>query len=295
MRLNIFSTASALGLLALGGLLTGTALANDRLIEEQRALNHDARLIISNVAGEIRVTGWDKPLMDLRAVPGLAFEDLQITGDANDLRVEVKVPKKARNVDGTELELSVPHSVKLIVDAVSADVIVRELSGPLELKTVSGDVSSHAHSRQVRIKTVSGDIVLEAPSERTELGSVSGDIEARGLLGELDAETVSGSVDLQMVEVRRLTGKAVSGDLELRVDRLKDARIKAETLSGDVQLWLPKDSNADIEMGTFSGDLSSALGPSVKRGAANHEFILGKGGSRIDLNSFSGDVELRGR
>ena len=295
MRFNFFPAASTLGLLALGSLLTGTVLANERLIEEQRTLKHDARLTISNVAGEIRVTGWDKPLMDLRAVPGLAFEDLRITGDADDLRVEVKVPKKSRNVDGTELQLSVPHSVKLIVDAVSADVIVRELSGPLELKTVSGEITSHTKSRQVRIKTVSGDIVLEAPSERTELGSVSGDIEARGLLGELDAETVSGSVDLQMVDVRRLNAKAVSGDLDLRVDQLSDARIKAETLSGDVQLWLPDDSHADVELNTFSGDLSSALGPSIRRGAANHAFILGKGGNRIDLNSFSGDVDLRSR
>ena len=117
MRFNFFPAASTLGLLALGSLLTGTVLANERLIEEQRTLKHDARLTISNVAGEIRVTGWDKPLMDLRAVPGLAFEDLRITGDADDLRVEVKVPKKSRNVDGTELQLSVPHSVKLIVDA----------------------------------------------------------------------------------------------------------------------------------------------------------------------------------
>lgn len=291
MRLN----TPKICLLALASLLAGPALAEDRTIEEQRALNHDARLTISNVAGEVRVTGWDQPKMQLRALPGMAFEELKITGNADDLRVEVKVPKKSRNVDGTELQLSVPHSVHLIVDTVSADVIVRELSGPLELKTVSGEVLSQGHSQRARIKTVSGDIVLEAPSARTELGSVSGDIEARGLLGELDAETVSGSVDVQMVQVRRLSAKAVSGDLALRLDRLEEARIKAETLSGDVELWLPEDSDAEVEMGTFSGDLATELGPTPRRGAANHTFTLGQGGSRLDLNSFSGDVDLRSR
>lgn len=281
---------TAAGLL-LCGLMAGPAMAENTL-EETRPLKHDARLSISNVAGEVLVRGWDKEQMELQAVTGRAFEELKITGDANDLRIEVKIPKDARNVDGTDLRLSVPHSVKLYVSAVSADVITNELSGPQELKTVSGDATVNGHSQKLRIKTVSGDIQLTAPSESTELGSVSGDINAEGLLGKLSAETVSGSIRTQVLKATEIRAKAVSGDLDLRLELQADADVRAESLSGDINLWLPKDSDTRIEMSTFSGDLDTELGPGVRGDRKSHEFTLGKGNGRVQLSTFSGDAEL---
>ncbi len=68
-------------------------------------------------------------------------------------------------------------------------------------------------------------------------------------------------------------------------------------MSGDVQLQLPADASARLEASTFSGDLRSDWGnPSRGDDGPGKELktTIGGGDAFIHVESFSGDVRVRG-
>lgn len=285
--------------LTLGAALcAGQAWATEeRPIDERRPLKADARVSVSNVAGQIEVEAWDRNEMHLTGSLAEDVEKLEITGSAASLKIVVKLPERSRkhgNHEGeTVLHLRLPAGVTLDAEGVSADVSVRGLRGPVEAKSVSGDIRVDVGSTRVKAGTVSGDVTVHAPSATdTRASSVSGDVTVRAASGEVRGESVSGDVSVHAGELKRLGMESVSGDLEIVGELTRDSEVSVETLSGGVTLTLPKLPDCDLDMETFSGELESAFAPGPASGAKEfHRDGAGKG--RIKLNSFSGDIELR--
>ena len=71
-----------------------------------------------------------------------------------------------------------------------------------------------------------------------------------------------------------------------------------EGVGGDVDVTLPADASARISAETFSGDLDNDFGLAVEKddgpGSTMHG-KLGAGSATIEIESFSGDVNLRKR
>lgn len=287
-----FSVVLTLGL----ALLATPVWAHDddeRPVDERRPLKPDARLVVTNVAGLIKVEAWDRNELHLTGTLSEDVEKLEITGSESSLRIEVKIPKHSRNVGDTDLHLKVPAGVSLEAEGVSADILVNGLRGPLSAHSVSGDVRLDVASTRVSAATVSGDVTLQAPSAETKVDSVSGDVIVRGAKGELRGKSVSGDVRIQAREVRDLSVETVSGDLELDLDLSRDAEVNAESLSGCVHLALPRMPDGDLEMETFSGELESGWSPIPESAKEfRHE---GDGKGRVRLHSFSGDISLKKR
>ena len=74
-----------------------------RQVDEHRPLKANAQVEVSNVAGRIEVQTWDKNELHLTGTLSEEVEKLEITGDASHLRIEVKLPKRTRNVEDTIL------------------------------------------------------------------------------------------------------------------------------------------------------------------------------------------------
>lgn len=279
--------------LLLGALLATPAWAGgDRPIDERRPLKADARVSVSNVAGRIDVEAWDRNELHLTGELSKEVEELAITGGEASLTIEVKLPRRARNVGDTRLHLKVPAGITLDAEGVSADVTARGLRGPVELESVSGDVRVAGTSERVRASTVSGDVMVDAPATRTRVASVSGDVTVRGVRGEVGAETVSGDLRIEAGALRELDVESVSGDLDVMAELLAGAEVSVETLSGNVRLRVPALPDGELRMKTFSGELSSDLVTGL-RGDAREFSQRGKGGGSVRLGSFSGDVELK--
>jgi DUF4097 and DUF4098 domain-containing protein YvlB len=289
----------ALGLALGAGAVQATDA--DRPIDERRPLKADARVEVSNVAGEITVETWDKNELHLTGSLSEQVEKLEITGDASRLKIEVKLPKRTRNVDDTVLHLKVPAGISLEAEGVSADISVRGIKGDLDASTVSGDVEIDVGSKSVEARSVSGDVNVRAPASVTRVESVSGDVTVHGVKGEVRGETVSGSVEVRGTTTRRVEVKSVSGDLEMDIELAIDAEVEAETMSGDVRLHVPKLPDVDIDLETYSGEIEpTELLPDFKgRRHSNDDdegreySRTGKGPGRVRLHSFSGDIEIR--
>jgi len=291
---------TAMLLLAVSG-----AAAAGTPISDNRKVNADARIDVSNIKGQVTVSGWDKSEVAITGTLGDGAKTLAVEGGADHLTIKVQPPDKQgwfswgadSRMSDTTLDLKVPHNAEMRIEVVSADVALSGVAGrALNVNSVSGKLRLDSDAKEVEVDSVSGNIELTGKAERGHLETVSGNIRARGLGGQIKFETVSGDVDAENGDYREITAGTVSGDINLRGKPTKDARVEVETMSGDVHLYLPPDVSAHLRASTFSGSIRSDFG-TVKEEehgpGSSLDATVGGSDARVNLETFSGDVEIR--
>ena len=96
----------------------------------------------------------------------------------------------------------------------------------------------------------------------------------------------------------RLEAGRVPGDRGCNLGLAPRARIGVGTMRGDVTLQVPADVSARIEASTFSGSIRSDIGTVEEEEhgpGSSLKATAGSGQGSINLESFSGDIELRKR
>ena len=280
----------------------GTAKA----LERSFALAADGLVDVSNVRGSVTITGGGANEVKLGGSLG-GGSKLVIESEAKRLEVRVESDGAGGWFGGkgshsdSDLTLQVPRGVSVKLDVVSADSKIDGINGKsIEVDNVSGNVRVDGAPHSVEIDSVSGNVTLQVTragaTERTHLQSVSGDIKANGADGRVKLETVSGTLTFVAPTVTELGAESVSGTIDLSAAPAKGARIRAETMSGNLRLRLGADLAARIHAETFSGSLKSDWGKIVKAEfgpGTTLDVDGGEAGTRIDAQSFSGNVELR--
>lgn len=278
-------------------------------INQSRPLAADGSVSIENLKGRIVVRTWAQPQVRITGSLGKGAEQLLLEGDGRHLHIQVKYPRGRRDggwmglgrndgLEPTLLEVTVPQKASLDIESVSADVDVQQMAGrKLEVSSVSGNVVVTASSPgQASFENVSGATTLRITTAKVGAESVSGDIHLQGgLTGEVQLETVSGAVTLLARELAKLQFSSVSGDARLQAALAANGLIRTETVSGGVVLGLPKGTSAQLEIESFSGDIRSPVGKVEREEYGPGKSLdakLGQGQGRIQLESFSGDVEV---
>jgi len=283
--------------------LTGVAVAGTP-ISETRSVNADARIDVSNIKGDVTISGWDKNEVSITGTLGEGAKKLAIDGSGSSLSIKVEPPDKQgwfqwgseSRMGNSTLDLKVPRNAEMKIEVVSADVALSGVAGrSLSVNGVSGKLRLDSDAKEVEVDSVSGNVELTGKAERGHLETVSGNIRARGLGGQIKYETVSGDIDAENGDYREVNAGTVSGDINLRGKPAKDARIEVETMSGDVHLYLPGDIAARIHATTFSGSIRSDFGKVKEEEhgpGSSLDAQLGNDG-RVNLQTFSGDIEVR--
>jgi DUF4097 and DUF4098 domain-containing protein YvlB len=210
----------------------------------------DGRVSLSNVSGNIRLTGWNRDEVQLEAVKHADSQEhlqaIQIDIDAQPDAIEIETKYPHHFFDDhhsgwVEYTLSVPTGAR--IDS------VKLMSGDLRLEGLRGDVDASSVSGEIRASGLTGAL---------HLSGVSGSIEAnldRGLGPRVSLSTVSGSIVLGLVEDANADVRAetVSGgihsELPIQADRHQgvgqslhgrlgkgDAQIDLHTVSGSIEL-----------------------------------------------------------
>jgi len=277
---------------ALVGLPTAALAAS---IDVTEAVAQDATVKVSNVAGEIRVTVWDRQEVHLTGDLG-RNQELETTRTSGGIQFEVNNPAGDDRYDEAQLDLVVPVGASLIMEAISADVRVDGSRGDsVVAESVSGDIEVTAEVARIELSSVSGDVDFGGAARRAELETVSGDIGASGLTGEVSLSTVSGDARLQAGTLDRGQFETVSGLLELHLAVSDGGRLTIESMSGDVQLALPAGQQGEFNVQTFSGDIDSVLGQVAREsfGPGSHlRHSEGGSGAQFRIESFSGDIRI---
>lgn len=297
---TIPSLATLISLAALGALgLTAGAGAQEE-IDETAKVKSDVRVEVENISGSVVVVGWDRDEVKITGTLGHGTERLDVDASPERVRIEVVLPRRARNVEETDLEIHMPAGGSLEVKTVSADAEATGLTGEVYLETVSGDVELGGSPAEADAETVSGQIELTVDSDEVRAESVSGGILITRARGALAAETVSGEILIEGGVFTRLDAQTVSGDIRLTGGFSRDGVYRFESHSGSVELWLPEDTSADFEISTYSGEIDSDFGGRPRRTGKytpgeELDLTTGGGGASVRIDTFSGDVELRTR
>lgn len=266
-------------------------------IDERRAMNSDGRVTVINVKGEIEVSGWEREEVHVSGDLGRGSKALEITGDGDSLRIEVKLPNNTHGIEETDLVVMLPRTAMLEVEGVSADITVTDMDSPsIKAESVSGDVRIDAFARELEVASVSGDVEADGEFINAEIGSVSGDARISGVQQNLSASSVSGDLEAIGGVLKRARFESVSGEVEVTASLASDGLMTVESLSGDVTLNLPKDLSVNCEAESFSGKISSDMGSPEKARygpESSVEYQIGDGSARIRVETFSGDVKIR--
>jgi hypothetical protein len=301
--------------LMLATVAVGSATAQQR-IDETRSASPSGTVQITNTAGSVRVLTWNRNEVRVTGTLGRGTERLEFTGDGDQTTVRVVLPRNARNVDGSDLEVRIPARSGVMVTTVSADIEAAGIRGPVEARstsgrvevgaeraptlkasTVSGSIRLHGASTSVEAESVSGNVDIAVATSQARAKTVSGRLALRDGSGSAEASTVSGSATVEGGRFSRLTLSSVSGVLRFRGDLERGGMYHLNSHSGTIELRLPARVEADFEVSTFSGSVSNDFGPPAERvsryGPGRElRFTTGGGGARVVAKTFSGSVRL---
>ena len=279
-------------------LLPGGATAGEA-VDTTLAMPADGLVRVENLAGKVEFSAWDRAEVQVRGETGDSVEELIIRETANGILVEVRNHKNQRNIDGTDLYLRIPAGARIEGEGVSSDFLVRDNRGEsIEIRTVSGDLEIEAETGRLELNSVSGDIEFVGRAERASVEAVSGDVTLSGLNGEVKVSTVSGDLSLESGDISRGQFESVSGELRLELALADEGRLSCESMSGDVEIRLPAAQEAAFSAQSYSGSIRSDFGEVARasRGPGSLlEAQIGANAARIRLETFSGDIAIRGR
>ena len=266
-------------------------------INKRTSADPNGTVEVSNVAGSVTVTGWNRNEVEVTGELGDGTETLEFTKSEKLTRVKVVVPKRSYNVDDSDLIVKVPAGSVLSVNTVSADIVVKGVRGAQRLQAVSGDVRTEASGEDVECRTVSGDVTISGSGQKglVSITTVSGDASATRVAGEVNGNTVSGSFNFGAGEITRSRLRSTSGDLTLTGQLGPDARLDAESISGDVRLDFAGAVAGQFDLSTFNGEIRNCFGPKAQRTdeyAPGRElrFQEGSTAARVRVKTLNGDI-----
>jgi DUF4097 and DUF4098 domain-containing protein YvlB len=268
-------------------------------IKERAAADPAGSVEVSNVAGTVRVTGWDRNEVEVTGELGEGVEKLEFAVADKVTRIKVILPRKASDVEDTNLVIRIPAASRLSVNTVSADIEVQGLLGAQRLQSVSADISTMAAGEDVECKSVSGDVAVNGSFKKglLTITTVSGDATALRVAGEVNANTVSGDITLGLGDTNRSRVRSTSGDLTMAALLAADGRLDAESISGDVRLELVGAVNAEFDISSFNGEIRNCFGPkavSTSEYAPGKElrFREGQGSAHVRIKTLNGDISV---
>ncbi len=293
---------SLIGLLAAGA-LAATAQAS----VYQQTVNADPKgeVDVSNVAGSIEITAWDKPQVAVRADIDSDWQHVEVSSEKGYTSVRVTGRRDSTFWGGfgwhgeVRLEVWVPRGSELNVSAVSARVVSRGMTGVQRLQSVSGDIAADVSGADTEVKTVNGEIKLRGNGQpgHLEVHTVSGDASLESIAGDLEATTVSGSLSAALSPAHTVRVNTTSGSFTLTGRLTRDATLEADTISGDLNVSAGSDAGYRYEVQTFNGSVNDCFGRKPERVSAYLPGklltgTLGDGSAHLWIKSMSGDVSL---
>jgi len=262
-------------------------------------LDRGGAVDLSLISGKIRVTGWDRADVKISA----SIESGYLRFNANSSRVSLSVEdsdndgrrgRRHNDTGDARYDVSVPRGSRLILEAVSGDVISKGSQGEIEATSVSGDVDVTDGVRTVSAESVSGSVHAASVNGNLRTETVSGDLRVENVTGDVEASTVSGSIRLVGIQSKDIRTESVSGDILYSGTIEPSGRYSFESHSGTLRLNIPKSAGAQFSVETFSGDLSTdfqvTIPPSQRRREGHVEFTIGDGRAKVTAQTFSGSI-----
>jgi hypothetical protein len=254
---------------------------------------------ISNVNGEVKVSGWDRAAVSVHAELESDTEQVDISTEGGHTLIKVREPHGMGAAGEARLEVRVPKDSELSVSAVDATVTTAGVLGVQHLNTVSGDISAEVGAADADLKTVNGNISLRGKGQpaRLHVSTVSGDLHLEHAGGDIEASTVNGTLGGSLDAARSLRARTTAGEVRFEGSLAHGATVDATSVSGNIALRAAADGGYAYEVSSFSGEISDCFGANPERASqygpgSRLGGTRGEGMGHVRLKTMSGNVQL---
>ncbi len=284
-------------LITLPASLAGIARAGES-VDQELTVSAEPVIRVINTRGDVEILGTKENVVAITGELDDLAESLIFEVDGNRVLIEVKMPRRDVNWgDGSDLRIRVPTGSRVSFEGVSTDLVMREVLGGSQVRSVSGDLKISDMAGRLMASSVSGDVEVTGSSGRTSVSSISGDIDIEMRGTELDFETVSGDVDVLMQDITGLRGRSVSGQIDIDGKLLASGEVDLNSVSGDIRLKLTDPVNANLRIKSgVGGDISNGFSDESPRDLfpSQQELVtsVGDGSGMIRIGTVSADVRL---
>jgi DUF4097 and DUF4098 domain-containing protein YvlB len=286
--------------LVLAAILAGPAgLAAQTPVDQKHPAAPDAAVSIENTAGSTKVTGWERPEVQVKGTICSECE-LEVTGTDKQVHVEIQSEHVNPVAGKSDLEVFVPAGSSVSIEGFQATISVAGVTGSVKAETVNGSITQTGAAKGVELQSVNGAIELTKATGRIQAEAVNGPVTVRDASGELEASTVNGKLLVTGGSFDRVKLESVSGGVRFESGLSARATLSVESVSGAVDLFLPATFAAEFSVSTFSGAIVNELGPAAEKSSQwtpekELSFTTGSGGARITVETLSGAVSIRKR
>ncbi|MBU8871650.1 MAG: DUF4097 domain-containing protein [Gemmatimonadales bacterium] len=280
------------------GFGNNTALAEQE-ISESGSASAKGMVYVENLAGSVKIKGWDKNEIEVTGTLDEKAKKLNFETGKKKSIIEVVYPRRVKNIEeGSHLVIMIPRGSSLEVECVSADVEISGVEGHIEVEAVSSNVEIDGPCLSTDVDVISGSVTLTDPGEEVEVDCISGQVQITGHQADVRVESISGEVSLDFDLFRNLSVESISGTMRISGDLDSSGSFALDLHSGNLILMVPSKVSADFEAHTFSGDIETDFGYEGEKTSKylpgqELEFSTGGGGADVEINTFSGDINIR--
>ncbi|HJU66682.1 MAG TPA: hypothetical protein VJ650_00440 [Gemmatimonadaceae bacterium] len=274
--------------------LTSTVAAQNRF-NRRLPLASDGTIRIHNLAGIVRLHGWDRDSIVATGEVGRGSKGFFMGGDRTAVKLGIDIPNDdVTTAEPSTLDVWVPAGSRVRVKSTRGMIVVDGVTGALDLGSTSGNVIVSGIPRELTVETMDGDIQLDGATVWLRARSAGGDITIRGGAEDLVSASVSGAVTVTGGPVRAARLETMTGNIVFEASIARGAVLDLGTHSGAVRVLLPKGSTPTVEATTVAAPIDNNLTPqrATIRGDGR-ELALSLGGdARLSVRSFKGAVTL---
>lgn len=294
MKLHRWGMFTAvLSILATAGSAAAQTGLRDR-VDTTVTLERGGTLSVSLYSGRANVTGTSGSAVRIRGT--VRGGDLRVRGRANSVAIWMD---HGRPSGGAELEISVPIGTRVVLEGFSAPFSVRGVKGDVAVETLSGSIVVSDAAGKVSAESVSGSIEIDGVAGDVRAESVSGRVTLRNVDGDIATESVSGPLNIVSASSARVRAETVGGSLSYDGTIEPLGSYSFTTHSGRLTLAVPANAGATVQLETYSGTVDSDFpvtlesGANRRRGESRFDFRIGDGRSRIVIETFNGNIEIK--
>jgi hypothetical protein len=227
--------------------------------------NEQTILTVSNINGQVEITGWDGNNVTVNAVKKSSFGkeeldkiDINVTAIGNYLNIETKYTGLATIQGSVDMNIKVPHNIHI--------KSVTSSNGAIQITDTKGDIKTSSSNGAIIINTVDGYISAETSNGRIEVKETTG---------------IKDSI------------RTSNGAITVEVADFHDD-ITIDTSNGPVSVYLNPSLNATIEMTTSNSQITfEGISLNVQLLEQTHVIgSLGSDGRKIDIHTSNGKIQL---
>jgi len=190
--------------------------------------------------------------------------------------------------------ITVPKWMAVRLSGMESDITVEGVRAAIAAESIRGDVLVRGGRGPVRISSVEGEVRAFDCDGEVQASSINEVVELDDVSGELVVESVNGDIRIGRVKSRSVQASSVNGTVVYRGEFEPLGRYRLTSHAGNLVVGVPVGAGVDVSVATFEGGFRSGfpleLGPWRKGQKFN--FVLGTGGSSLELESFQGLIEL---